>query len=130
MPAPSSFDYAIIRVVPRVERDEFINVGVIVHCPTRDFLAAKVWLDEARLKALWPAVEVEDVREHLAVFPRIAAGDPAAGPIAQLPRGQRFHWLVAPRSTVLQTSPVHAGLCEEPGSVSERLLARFVLPPA
>ncbi len=128
MPAPSSFDYAIIRVVPRVERDEFINAGVIVHCPTRDFLEAKVWLDEARLLALWPGVDVADVRAHLEVFPRIAAGERTAGPIAQLPRGQRFHWLVAPRSTVLQTSPVHAGLCETPGSVSERLLARFVLP--
>lgn len=130
MPAPSSFDYAIIRVVPRVERDEFMNAGVIVHCPTRDFLEAKVWLDEARLAALFPGVDVADVRAHLAVFPRIAAGDPTAGPIAQLPRGQRFHWLVAPRSTVLQTSPVHAGLCDAPGAVTERLLARFVLPPA
>ena len=126
MPAPSSFDYALIRVVPRVERAEFINVGVIVHCPTKDFLEARISLDERRLSALWPDVDVEDVKAHLAVFPRIAAGDVTAGPIAQLPRGQRFHWLVAPRSTVLQTSPVHAGVCESPQGVAEHLLSRLV----
>lgn len=126
MPAPSSFDYAIIRVVPRVERDEFINAGVIVHSPSLDFLEARVELDEARLTALWPEVDVKEVREHLAVFPRIAAGDRKAGPIAQLPRSQRFHWLVAPRSTVLQISPVHAGMCETAEGMVERLLTRFV----
>jgi hypothetical protein len=95
----SNFDYAIIRVVPRVERDEFINAGVIVHSPTLNFLEARVELDEARLHALWPEADVEELKAHLEVFPRIARGDKAAGPIAQLPRGQRFHWLVAPRST-------------------------------
>ncbi len=125
MPA-SNFDYAIIRVVPRVERDEFINAGVIVHSPTLNFLEARVELDEARVKALWPEADVEELKAHLEVFPRIARGDKAAGPIAQLPRGQRFHWLVAPRSTVLQVSPVHAGLCETADGMVERLLARFV----
>lgn len=125
MPA-SNFDYAIIRVVPRVERDEFINAGVIVHSPALDFLEARVELDEARLKALWPDAEVEELRSHLEAFPRIARGDQAAGPIARLPRSQRFHWLVAPRSTVLQVSPVHAGLCETPEGMVERLLQRFV----
>ncbi|MBL8937478.1 MAG: DUF3037 domain-containing protein [Archangium sp.] len=128
MPAPNAFDYAIIRVVPRVERDEFINAGVIVHCPTRDFLEARVWLDEARLKALFPAIDVADVRAHLEVFPRIAAGDETAGPIAQLPRSQRFHWLVAPRSTMLQTSPVHAGMAHTPDDVLGQLMTSFVLP--
>lgn len=126
MPAPSSFDYAIIRVVPRVERDEFINAGVIVHSPSLDFLEARVELDDARLSALWPDVDAHEVREHLSVFPRIAAGDRKAGPIAQLPRGQRFHWLVAPRSTVLQISPVHSGMCESADGMVERLLNRFV----
>lgn len=126
MPAPSSFDYAIIRVVPRVERDEFINAGVIVHSPSLDFLEARVELDDARLAALWPDVDVNEVREHLSVFPRIAAGDRKAGPIAQLPRSQRFHWLVAPRSTVLQISPVHAGMCATADGMVERLLSRFV----
>jgi len=122
----SNFDYAIIRVVPRVERDEFINAGVIVHSPTLNFLEARVELDEARLQALWPEADVEELKAHLEVFPRIARGDKTAGPIAQLPRGQRFHWLVAPRSTVLQVSPVHAGMCETPDGMIERLLARFV----
>lgn len=122
MPAPSSFDYAIIRVVPRVERGEFLNAGVIVHCPTLDFLAARVALDEVRLKAWWPDVDAAELREHLEVFPRIAAGDATAGPIAQLPRSQRFHWLVAPRSTVLQVSEVHAGLCEDTGHLVEQLM--------
>lgn len=125
MPA-SNFDYAIIRVVPRVERDEFINAGVIVHSPTLGFLEARVELDDARLKALWPEADVDELRAHLEVFPRIARGDSAGGPIAQLPRSQRFHWLVAPRSTVLQVSPVHAGQCESAEGMLERLLQRFV----
>lgn len=126
MPAPSSFDYAVIRVVPRVERGEFLNAGVVVHCPTCDFLAAAVWLDEAKLRAWWPEVDAPELREHLEVFPRIAAGDRGAGPIAQLPRSQRFHWLVAPRSTVLQVSSVHSGMCERPEAVVEELMRRFV----
>ena len=126
MPAPSSFDYAIIRVVPRVERGEFLNVGVIVHCPTLDSLAASVFLDVTKLTAWWPDVDAVELREHLEVFPRIAAGEATAGPIALLPRGERFHWLVAPRSTVVQVSSVHAGLCDDPAPLLEQLLNRFV----
>ena len=126
MPAPSSFDYAIIRVVPRVERGEFLNAGVIVHCPTLDYLAASVSLDEVKLKAWWPDVDAVELREHLEVFPRIAAGEPTAGPIALLPRGERFHWLVAPRSTVVQVSSVHSGICEGTGSLLAQLMHRFV----
>lgn len=125
-----AFDYAIIRVVPRVERDEFINAGVIVQCPTRDFLTACVWLDEMRLQALWSDVDVDDIKAHLEVIPRIAVGDKTAGTIAQLPRGQRFHWLVAPRSTVIQTSPTHAGMTDQHDALVERLMRRFVLPNA
>lgn len=126
MPAPSSFDYAIIQVVPRVERGEFLNVGVIVHCPTLDYLAASVFLDVTKLTAWWPDVDAVELREHLEVFPRIAAGEANAGPIALLPRGERFHWLVAPRSTVVQVSSVHAGICEGTAPLLEQLLNRFV----
>lgn len=114
MPVPSSFDYAVVRVVPRVERGEFINAGVIVFCLEHRFLEARVQMDEARLKALWPEVDIELVRKHLEAIPKICAGDPSAGPIARLSQRERFHWLVSPRSTIIQVSPVHTGLCESP----------------
>jgi hypothetical protein len=123
---PSSFDHALIRVVPRVERGELINAGAIVSCPTRGYLAARIALDAARLVALWPAVDVAEVEAALALFPLIAAGDPRGGPIAALPRGERFHWLVAPRSAVIQTSPVHTGLCDDPGAALDQLIERLV----
>lgn len=126
MPASSPFDYAIIRVVPRVERGEFLNAGVIVHCPTLDYLASSVLLDTTKLKAWWPDVDAPELREHLEVFPRIAAGEPTAGPIALLPRSERFHWLVAPRSTVVQVSSVHSGICEGTAPLLEQLMNRFV----
>jgi hypothetical protein len=126
MPARSSFDYAVIRVVPRVERAEFLNVGVLVYCRARDFLAARIELDQARLRAFAPALDLEALDQALALFPHIAAGDARGGPIAQLPQAERFHWLVAPRSTVAQTSPVHSGLCDEPERTLEHLLATMV----
>ena len=126
---PSSFDYAIVRVVPRVERGELINAGVIVSCPTRSYLAARIALDAARLSALSPSTDVAEIEAALALIPLIAAGDPRGGPIAALPRGERFHWLVAPRSAIIQTSPVHTGLCDEPSAALEKLLERLVLPP-
>jgi hypothetical protein len=126
---PSSFDYAIVRVVPRVERGEQINAGVIVSCPTQGYLAARVALDRARLHALSPASDAADIEAALAVIPRIAAGDPLGGPIAALPRSERFHWLVAPRSAMIQTSPVHTGLCDDPGAALDQLFERLVLPP-
>ena len=126
MRALSSFDYAIVRVVPRVERGEFINAGVILFCLERDFLAARVELDEPRLRALWPATDVELVRQHLQAIPRICAGSPDAGPIARLSLRERFHWLVAPRSTVIQTSPVHTGTCDDPTATIDHLLATLV----
>lgn len=110
----SSFDYAIVRVVPRVEREEFVNAGVILFCLERDFLAARVEVNAPRLTALWPGIDLDLIAEHLAAIPRICAGSPEAGPIARLTLRERFHWLVAPRSTMLQLSPVHAGLAEEP----------------
>jgi hypothetical protein len=126
---PSSFDHAIVRVVPRVERGELINAGVIVSCPTQRYLAARIALDAARLRALSPAIDVAEVEAALARIPLIAAGDPRGGPIAALPRGERFHWLVAPRSAIIQTSPVHTGLCDEPAAALDHLIARLVMTP-
>jgi hypothetical protein len=126
---PDSFDYAIVRVVPRVERGELINAGVILSCPTRDYLAARIALDEARLRALSPATDIVEVALALASIPKIAAGDPAGGPSAALPRGERCHWLVAPRGAIIQTSPVHTGLCEDPAQALAQLVERLVLPP-
>jgi hypothetical protein len=115
-----------VRVVPDIERGECVNAGVVLFCRPRRFLAARVALDEQRLRALSPAVDLATVHSHLDALERIAAGDPAAGPIAALPASERFHWLVAPSSTILQPSPVHTGLSEEPAAELDRLLARLV----
>jgi Protein of unknown function (DUF3037). len=131
VPVPSSFDYAVVRVVPRVERGEFINAGVVVFCLERRFLEARVVVDEARLKALWPEIDVELVRRHLEAIPKIAAGDFSAGPIAKLSQRERFHWLVSPRSTIIQVSPVHTGLCdEEPEGMLKELARRLLEHPS
>ena len=129
MPALRSFDYAVIRVVPRVERDELINAGVVLYCLTQRFLGAVVELDRARLLALAPSVDISLVESHLASFPRVCAGGSEAGPIGQMSQSERFHWLVAPRSTIIQTSPVHSGLCADPQAALERLLDRMVRLP-
>ncbi len=128
MPDPrrSPFAYAIVRVVPRVERGERINAGVIVYCRQRDFLAARVALDAARLAALDPSVSAPEVREHLDALVRIADGDPAAGPIAALPASERFGWLVAPSSTIIQTSAAHTGLTADPRKTLESLFTGLV----
>ncbi len=124
--APDPFQYAVLRLVPRIERDEFVNVGVIVFCRTRGFLRARVALDPRRIEALAPGFDLETVREHLDALVRVAAGDLDAGPIAALSQSERFHWLVAPSSTVIQTSPVHSGLCEEPDALLDRLFEQLV----
>lgn len=132
MPAHSSFDYAVLRVVPRVEREEFVNAGVILFCRTRAFLGARVALDEQRLLALAPELDSDtlaELRSHLDTIPRICAGERDAGPIARLSQAERFHWLVAPRSTMLQPSPVHSGLCADPAAALDRLFAEMVQPP-
>ena len=118
---PASFDYAVLRVVPRVEREEFINAGVIVFCPEKDYLAVRIRLDAERLKALWPELDAELVADRLEAIRRICEGDAAAGPIAQLSRRERFHWLVAPRSTIIQPSPVHTGVCDATDGMLDRL---------
>ena len=120
------YDYAVIRVVPKVEREEFINAGVILSCPERSFLEASIKLDEARLLALDPSLDLEMVRTHLATIPTICRGGVEAGPIGQLPQRERFYWLVAPRSTIIQTSPVHTGRCSDPAAALRHLVATMV----
>jgi Protein of unknown function (DUF3037) len=126
VPERCKYDYAVIRVVPRVEREEFVNVGVIVSCPALSFLEARIELDERRVLALDPTVDLQAIREHLATIPLICAGGESAGPIGQLPMRERFHWLTAARSTIIQTSPVHTGQLEDPGAAVGRLLETMV----
>jgi hypothetical protein len=128
VPDHDTYDYAIIRVVPKVEREEFINVGVVVSCPIRGFLEARIELDESRLLAVDPTLDVETIRAHLATFPLVCAGGEQAGPMGRLSQRERFHWLVAPRSTIIQTSAVHTGRCKDPLAVLERLLDTMVRP--
>ena len=123
----SSFEYALVRVVPRVEREEFLNAGVILFCLAQRFLCARVHVDEQRLRSLWPDLDVELVRVHLNAFHKISQGDPEAGPVGCLSQRERFRWLVSPRSTIIQISPVHSGLCEDPRAEIERLFQKFVL---
>ena len=122
------YDYAVFRVVPRVEREEFVNVGVIVSCPARGFLEARIELNEQRLAAMDSTLDLESIRAHLLTIPAICAGGAQAGPIGQLSQRERFHWLVAPRSTIIQSSPVHTGYCKDPAEVLERLLNTMVRP--
>ena len=126
---PSPFEYALLRVVPRVERGEFVNAGVVLYCQEKRFLEAAVHLDPERLRALDPRLDLEAVRAHLEAAGRVCAGGPGAGPIGLLPPVQRFGWLVAPRSTIVQPSPVHTGLAEDPREALDHLLQTMVLPP-
>ncbi|MDB5058187.1 MAG: hypothetical protein JWO59_1659 [Chloroflexi bacterium] len=129
MPAANSFDYAIVRVVPRVERGEFINAGAILFCRTLRYLGAAIELDRARLLALAPTVDIDEVERHLATIQLICAGDAGGGPIAKLSMAERFHWLVAPRSTLIQTSPAHSGLDSDPETVLRHLVDTMVRAP-
>ena len=130
MPARHTFDYAVVRVVPRVERHEFLNAGVILFCRTLAFLGARVELAPDRLLALAPGIDLADVQRHLATIPVVCAGGPAAGDLGRLSLSERFHWLAQPSSTLLQASPVHSGLCTDPAATLERLLDVAVrLPP-
>lgn len=126
MPDQFRYDYAVIRVVPKVEREEFINVGVILSCPQRSFLEAAIELNESRLLALDPSLDLELVKTHLATIPKICRGGDDAGPIGQLSQRERFYWLVAPRSTIIQTSPVHTGRCADPAAALRHLVATMV----
>lgn len=128
MPTLHAFDYAVVRVVPRVEREEFVNVGVIVSCVATGLLVARMEPDLARLRALDPALDLETLLPHLKAIECICAGGPAGGPIGLLPPRARFHWLTAKRSAVIQTSSVHLGRCSDPAAAVEQLLARMVRP--
>ncbi len=130
MPAPSSYDYAMIRLIPSVERGECINVGVILFCRTRRFLGTMIHLDPQRVLALAPTIDLEEVQEHLDTLRLISAGDAAGGQLSQLSQPERFHWLVAPRSTIIQISPVHSGLCTDPQAALQHLLNTLVLVTA
>jgi hypothetical protein len=121
-----TYDYAIIRVVPRVDRGELINVGVILSCPAVDFLEARIELDAARLRALDPSADVDATLANLEMIPRVCRGGADAGPIGEMPQRSRFHWLVSPRSTIIQLSPVHTGRTSDPEKALERLLETMV----
>jgi len=126
---PHVFEYAVLRAVPRVERGEFVNVGVLLYCAPLDFLRAKTFVDAARVRALDPAVDVELLEELLGHLGSSCDGAAEAGPVSATTRGQRFRWLTAPRSTVIQTSPTHTGFTDDPEAEVNRLLAALVLPP-
>ena len=126
MPGEHTYDYAIIRLVPRVERGELINVGVILSCPSADFLDARIELAEARLLALDSSLDLAAARAHLEVIPRVCRGGAEAGELGALPQRSRFHWLVSPRSTIIQMSPVHTGRTDDPAATLQRLLDTMV----
>lgn len=125
-PVAEPFSYAILRLVPDIERGEQVNVGVVLFCRPLDFVGARTWLDEERTRALGADLDIEGARRHLAAIERVAAGDPDAGPIAALDTTARFHWLVAPSSTIVQPSEVHTGLCDDPAGCLEELFDRLV----
>ena len=127
MPARTVFEYAIIRVMPYVERDEFVNAGVVLMCRARRFLEARIVLDQQRLAALAPGADVTAIVEQLEYIPRVCTGGKSSGPIGELALFERFRWVTAPRSTMVQTSPVHTGLCDEPALVLEHLMNTMVL---
>jgi hypothetical protein len=127
MPEQHSFEYAVLRIVPKVEREEFMNVGVILYCQSLSYLDALFTIDETRLRALSPGLEMEEIKKHLAAFCSISRGGSDAGPIGKLDMGSRFRWLTATRSTVLQCSKVHPGLTGDPHLTLSNLHKRLVM---
>jgi hypothetical protein len=125
-PPRNAFQYALVRVLPRVERGECLNVGVILLCRPRRFLGARISLNEGRLAALAPDLDPATIRPHLDAIEKIASGDPSAGPMARLGQAERFHWLVSPSSTMIQPSEVHSGLCDDPAAELAHLVATLV----
>ena len=123
------YAYAVIRVVPRVEREEFVNVGVVLFSRPRRFLGVRFVLDKGRLRALWPDLDVDAVKRQLEVMRLVAAGDAAGGAIAGLPAAERFGWMTAPASTMVQPGPVHAGLASDPAEALNELFAELVTLP-
>lgn len=125
MSVRGTFDYAVFRFVPRVELEEFFNVGVIVSCPAFKFLEARVLVNEAKLRCFSPDTPVEEVKEYLAVIPQICAGN-GEDTISKMPQRDRFYWLTAQRSTIIQSSPVHTGLTSDPAETLARLFIKYV----
>ena len=126
MPEKHLYEYAVIRVVPGVEREEFFNAGVIVYCAFQRFLQLRYCVDEQKLRIFSGKAEAEDIRERLQAFQKICAGGAAGGPIGQLPLASRFRWLIAARSTIIQTSPVHPGLCADAETTLQELFRKLV----
>ncbi|HEX4151786.1 MAG TPA: DUF3037 domain-containing protein [Steroidobacteraceae bacterium] len=126
MSALCTYDYAIVRVVPRVERGEFVNAGIILSCDVERILRARIELDERRLLALEPHADLALIRDALAIIPALCAGGPQAGPLGAMSERERFHWLVSPKSTIVQTSPVHTGRCADLEGALEHLMATMV----
>ena len=121
------FEYAIIRVVPKVEREEFLNVGVVLYCKNLNFLDALITMDKQRLNALCGEVDCSEIEEHLSSFKKISKGEAGGGPISKLDLPSRFRWLTATRSTAVQTSKVHPGLCDDPKQTLAKLHRQLVL---
>jgi hypothetical protein len=128
MPEPQLFEYAIIRIVPRVEREEFMNVGVALYCARLKYLRAKFFVSRERLTAFSGMADVSEIEAYLQAFGNICAGNKDAGPIGRLPLPERFRWLTATRSTVLQTSKVHPGLSDDMDAMLERIFCEMVAP--
>jgi hypothetical protein len=127
--ARSSLEYCVLRVVPDIERAEFLNTGVVLICRQSRYLGCRIQLDHDRLRSLWPQISAETIdliEQHLALIPLICAGDDTGGPIARLGLGERWHWLTAPASTIVQPGPVHTGLADDPGAELDRLFTRLV----
>jgi hypothetical protein len=121
------FEYAVIRVVPKVEREEFLNVGVVLFCARKKFLQVIYSLDEERILAFDSKTDIDEIRAYLSAFERICNGVPGSGAIGKLPIAERFRWLTATRSTVVQTSKVHPGFCGDPAEALKRLYSEMVL---
>ena len=129
VPDAETFQYALLRAVPSLPRGEALNVGVVLYSPRHRFLDARTTLDPERLRLLDPDLDLDAVRAHLSLIEQVAAGEPAAGPIAGLDRSERFGWITSPSSTTIQPSPVHTGLCDDPAAMLEHLYASLVAPP-
>ncbi|MES2374461.1 MAG: DUF3037 domain-containing protein [Bacteroidota bacterium] len=127
MPENHLFEYAIIRIVPKVEREEFLNIGVVLYCKKLDFLETKFVLNEDRLRSFCEGLDIEELKSYLSSFEQICKGSKEGGPIGELDMASRFRWLTATRSTILQTSKVHPGLCEDAGEALARLFTQLVL---